>query len=108
MGLLWAMSLPGLVVALVVFAALERFGVWTRGVSWIPWRRKRDAQAGLGMSAVAFDQLGAVFSGAKQDEIEYRQMSLMLRDETGDNAPPRTTVDLDGYGVRVVLPEKES
>ncbi|MFL6123463.1 hypothetical protein [Actinophytocola sp.] len=36
------MSLPGLVVLLVVLAALERFGLWANGRSWLPWRRKRE------------------------------------------------------------------
>ncbi|WP_018683759.1 DUF6191 domain-containing protein [Actinokineospora enzanensis] len=90
MGVLWAMSLPGLVVGLIVFAAIERFG---------PRRRSR---AGTPMSAAGFDELGAMFYGSKREEIEYRQSSLMHRDDEEDGAPPRDSADLDGYGVRIV------
>ncbi|GLW93467.1 hypothetical protein Aglo03_42830 [Actinokineospora globicatena] len=103
MGWLWAMSLPGVVVLLVVLAALERFGLWAHERSWLPWRRKR---TGTPVSAAGFDELGAAFSGSKRDEVEYRKTELMLREDSEDGAPPRTTVDLDGFGVRVVLPPK--
>ncbi|SER07922.1 DUF6191 domain-containing protein [Actinokineospora terrae] len=97
------MSLPGVVVLLVVLAALERFGLWAHERSRLPWRRSR---TGTPISAAGFDELGAAFSGAKRDEVEYRKTELMLRDDSDDGAPPRTTVDLDGFGVRVVLPPK--
>ncbi|WP_285509457.1 DUF6191 domain-containing protein [Actinokineospora sp. NBRC 105648] len=99
------MSLPGLVVLLVALAALERFGLWMSERSLLPWRR---GNTGTPVSAAGFEELGAVFSGEKRHELEYRQSALMLRDDEDDGAPPRhSTVDLDGYGVRVVLPGRE-
>ncbi|PPK62547.1 hypothetical protein CLV40_1349 [Actinokineospora auranticolor] len=82
---------------LVVLAAVESAG--TR----LPWRRGK----GTPVAAAGFDELGAVFSGGKREEMEYRKMSLVLRDDEDDGAPPRGSVDLDGFGVRVVLPERD-
>ena len=92
MALLWAMSLPGLVVLLVVLAGLERFGLWAGRRSWIPWRRKADRPT---LSAGAFDEFTASFYGTKRVEVEQRRTELMLRDDDQDGAPPRNRIDLD-------------
>ena len=97
MGLLWAMSLPGLVVLLVALAALERMGLWATRASWLPWRRKR---TGPPVSATTFDEFGAAFYGSKRMEIEHRQSQSMLRDDEADGAPPNR-IDLDGGTVRL-------
>lgn len=90
MGLLWAMSLPGLACLLVLLAALERIGLWATGRSWLPWRRRRPA-----VSATAFDELTALFHASKQVELQQRRTELMLRDEEGDGAPGRIRFHLD-------------
>ena len=97
MGVLWAMSLPGLVVLLVILAGLERLGLWATRASWLPWRRKR---TGPPVSATAFDEIGAAFYGSKRMEIEHRQSQSMLRDEEADGAPPNR-IDLNGGKVRL-------
>jgi hypothetical protein len=102
MGWLWALSLPGVVCLLVLLAALERFGLWLHGKSWLPWRRRR---TGMPVSAAGFDELGAVFAAGKRDELEYRQSALMLRDDEDDGAPP-TTLPLNGFTGRIVLPPR--
>lgn len=101
MGVLWAMSLPGLVVLLVVLAALERFGLWASNRSWLPWRRKH---VGTPMSATGFEELDAFFAGGKRHELDDRAHSLMMRQEQNEGAPPRMKVDLDGQ--RVILYER--
>jgi hypothetical protein len=101
MGVLWAMSLPGLVVLLVVLAALERFGLWASNRSWLPWRRKH---VGTPVSAAGFEELDAFFAGGKRHELDDRAHSLMLRQEQEESAPPRMKVDLDGR--RVILYER--
>jgi hypothetical protein len=98
MGFLWAMSLPGLVVLLVVLAALERFGLWASDRSWLPWRRKRE---GTRVSAAGFEELDAFFVSGKRHEIDQRNHSLMMRDDEEEGAPPLVKVDLDGQ--RIVL-----
>jgi hypothetical protein len=95
------MSLPGLVVMLVVLAALERFGLWAGNRSWLPWRRKWE---GTPVSAAGFEELDAFFGSGKRHEIDERNHSLMLREDEAEGAPPLMKVDLDGN--RVVLGER--
>lgn len=101
MGWLLAMTLPGLVLLLTLLAAVERFGLWAQERSWLPWMKKRP---GMSISSAGFDELTATLQGAKRIELDYRQSSLMLRDDEADGAPPRTTVDLDEGVVRIVPP----
>jgi hypothetical protein len=98
MGFLWAMSLPGLVVLLVILAALERFGLWASDHSWLPWRRKRD---GTPISAAGFEELDAFFGAGKRHDLDQRNHSLMLRDDEEEGAPPLMHVDMEGE--RIVL-----
>ncbi|MFG2824550.1 DUF6191 domain-containing protein [Kitasatospora sp. NPDC048365] len=99
MAVFWAMSLPGLVCALVVLAFVDQLALGARRARWIPWRGTgREGQ----VSSTGFEQLHAQFAAGKQAELEQRKTTLMLRDEEGEGAPPRTRVDLDG-GVAVVL-----
>lgn len=93
MGVLWAMSLPGLVFLLVLLAALERFGLWAHNRSWLPWRRK---YTGMPVSSAGFEELDAFFAGGKRHELDDRAHSLMLRQDEEDGAPPLMKVDLDG------------
>jgi hypothetical protein len=103
MAVLWAMSLPGLVVLLVVLASLERFGLWAGRRSWIPWRRQADRPP---LSAGAFDEFTASFYGSKRVEMEQRKTELMLRDDEQDGAPPRGRVDLDRGVVSLGKPSR--
>ena len=99
------MSLPGVVVLLVVVAALERFGLWANRTSWLPWRGKR---TGVPVSAMAFDELGASFYAGKRAELEARHSETMRRDDNSDGAPPGARVDLDGGRVWLRRPPRES
>ncbi|MFJ5230232.1 DUF6191 domain-containing protein [Kitasatospora sp. NPDC088391] len=92
------MSLPGLVCALVVLAFVDQIALRARRSRWIPWRGMgREGQ----ISATGFEQLHAQFAAGKQAELDQRTTTLMLRDEEGEGAPPRSTVDLAG-GVAVI------
>ncbi|WP_371480367.1 DUF6191 domain-containing protein [Kitasatospora sp. NBC_00315] len=91
MALFWAMSVPGLVCALVALAFVDQLALRARRSRWIPWRGSgREGQ----ISATGFEQLHAQFAAGKQHELEQRRTTLMLRDEDGEGAPPRTRVDL--------------
>ena len=69
--------------------------------SWIPWCGSgREGQ----VSSTGFEQLHLAFAAGKQHELDERKSSLMLRDDEGDGAPPRTRVDLDGGQAVVRLP----
>lgn len=98
MGVLWAMSLPGLVFLLVLVAALERFGLWVSHRSWLPWRRKRE---GMAVSAAGFEELDAFFGASKRIDLDDRNHSLMMREDETEGAPPLMEVDLDSN--RIVL-----
>lgn len=84
------LSLPGLAVALVVLAAVDRLGVWARGRSGLPWFRDGRRPA----SAPALDELQAMFHATKRHSIEQHKLELVLRDDEHDGAPPRVRVDL--------------
>lgn len=101
MGVLWAMSLPGLVFLLVLLAALERFGLWAGNRSWLPWRRKHE---GTPVSAAGFEELDAFMGAGKRHELDQRNHSLMMREDEDDGAPPAMKVDLDGN--RIVLRDR--
>lgn len=89
MGMLFALTLPGLVSLLIALAAVERFAAWT-GRTLLPWRRGRTT-----VSAVGFDELTATFYAGKRLELDQRNVELMLRDDQRDGAPPRGGIDLD-------------
>lgn len=92
-GFLIALSLPGLVFLLVTAAALEGFGQWLRGRSWLPWRR---GAAGTPVAGTGIQELEAFFSATKRAEVETRAaITLMRDDEQGSAAPPRVQLDLD-------------
>ncbi|MFF4384887.1 DUF6191 domain-containing protein [Kitasatospora sp. NPDC001547] len=95
------MSIPGLVCALVVLAALDQLALRAGRARWVPWRGTgREGQ----ISATGFEQLHAQFAAGKQHELDERGSTLMLRDEEGEGAPPRTSVDLAGGRAVVVVP----
>ncbi len=90
---LFAVSIPGLVCLLTVIAILDQLALRAGKARWIPWRGTgREGQ----ISATGFEQLHATFAAGKQNELDERKTSLMLRDDQGDGAPPRSRVDLDG------------
>ncbi|GAA3462985.1 hypothetical protein GCM10018963_49980 [Saccharothrix longispora] len=89
-GMMFAMSIPGLAVLLVVLAAVERAVRWAR-------RRKGHPVA----VAAGVDQFTTLFAGGKQVELDQRQTELMLRDDEEDGAPPRGPIDLASGSVRL-------
>ncbi|MER7703407.1 DUF6191 domain-containing protein [Kitasatospora sp. NPDC097605] len=104
MGLVFAMTIPGLVCVLVVLAFVDQLALRARRSRLVPWRGTgREGQ----ISATGFEQLHAQFAAGKQHQLDERQSTLMLRDEEDDGAPPRTRVDL-ASGVAVVVPASGS
>ncbi|MFD4903583.1 DUF6191 domain-containing protein [Kitasatospora purpeofusca] len=99
MALVFAMTIPGLVCVLVALSFVDQLALRARRSRLVPWRGTgREGQ----ISATGFEQLHAQFAAGKQHQLDERQSSLMLRDEDGEGAPPRTRVDLAG-GVAVVV-----
>ncbi|GAA2455597.1 hypothetical protein GCM10010191_88540 [Actinomadura vinacea] len=86
-------SIPGLVLLLFAFAVIDRIGHAANSSRLrLPWRKTAD---GRPMAAAGFEELHAVYGSSKRHEIDQRQSALMLRDDEGDDAPPRSRVDLD-------------
>ncbi|MBF6205830.1 hypothetical protein IU483_17280 [Streptomyces gardneri] len=99
MGLLVAMTIPGLAVLLILFAFAEV--AWTKltGSRALPWTRKR---SGRPVAAAGFEEVTAVFQGGKHHEFEQRLTTLMHREDKSDGAPPRDEVDLAHGSARLV------
>lgn len=98
MGVAVALTLPGLVLALLAVAAADQLLLRLRDRGVVPWRR--DSQ----VSSTGFELLHASLSPGKADELAERQKQELVRDEDDDGAPPRSTVDLDGGVARIRLP----
>ena len=93
MPALFAMTIPGLVCLLALVALVDQLALRAGRAKWIPWRGTgREGQ----ISATGFEQLHATFAAGKQAQLDERKSSLMLKDDQGDGAPPRSRVDLDG------------
>lgn len=92
LALIFVISIPGLVLLLVVFASIDRLGVAAGRRLRLPWRK---AEEGRPLAAPGIDELNAFFYATKRYELDERRSSLVLRDEEGDGAPPRSAVDLD-------------
>lgn len=104
-GVLFALTLPGLVCLLILLVALERFGLWAHRRSWLPWRRGAGPAGPQSstLSGTGFEEVDAFFTGAKRAELEERLSRSMLRDEGADGAPPRPLVDLDRGEITFVV-----
>ena len=99
MGLLVAMTIPGLAILLIGLAFLEV--VWNRltGSRILPWFQHRKHTP---VAATGFEEVTAVFQGAKQYEFEQRQTTLMHKEDKSDGAPPRDEIDLGAGSAKLV------
>lgn len=99
MGLLVAMTIPGLAVLLILFAFAEVAWNKLTGSRALTWTRKR---SGRPVAAAGFEEVTAVFQGGKHHEFEQRLTTLMHREDKSDGAPPRDEVDLAHGSARLV------
>jgi hypothetical protein len=97
-GFLLALTLPGLVLALLAVAAVDQMMLRLHGRGLVPWRR--DSQ----VSSTGFDLLHAALSPGKADELAERRHHELVRDEEAEGAPSRSTVDLDAGVARLRIP----
>jgi hypothetical protein len=96
-GLVLALTLPGLVLLLLAVAAVDLTMLRLRGRGLVPWRRDHQ------VSSTGFDLLHAALSPGKQAELDQRRTVELVRDDEDDGAPPRSTVDLAGGTARLRL-----
>lgn len=92
LALMAVISIPGLVLLLVALASIDRMGRAAHRRLRLPWR---SPESGQPLAAPGIDEMQAIFYATKRHELDERRTSLMLRDEEGDGAPPRSEVDLD-------------
>jgi hypothetical protein len=97
MGTLFAMTLPALVIALVVLGVLDLLRTRRR-------RLAGDIGAAPSTAAAGFEALGVLFEPGQRHKLEHDAFVEVDRDDDGDNAPPRSRVDLDCGVARIVLP----
>ncbi|MGW4719823.1 DUF6191 domain-containing protein [Nocardia sp. NPDC004260] len=100
MGLLVAMTIPGLAVLLILLAFAEVAWNELTGGRALPWTRNR---SGLPVAAAGFEDVTAVFQGGKHHEFEQRMTTLMHREDASDGAPPRDEVDLGAGSARLIV-----
>lgn len=92
MGMIFAMSIPGLAVLLFALATGEKL------LRWI--RRRRGEHPVVGQAGL--DEFTLMLYGTKLAEMDQRRTELMLRDEEEDGAPPNDrAIDLDSGAVRL-------
>ncbi|MGI5220340.1 DUF6191 domain-containing protein [Nocardia sp. CA-290969] len=99
MGLLVAMTIPGLALLLIALAGAEVFWNKLTGSRALPWTR---TGSGAPIAAAGFEEVTAAFQGSKHLEFEQRMTSLMHRETPSDGAPPRDEIDLDSGVARLV------
>ena len=88
-GVLFALTLPGLVVLLVVVATAEH--AWSRVGRRSPlYRRERHA-----LSAGGMDVFSAALVPGKAVDLEQQRSRELRRDDVEDGAPPYGRIDLD-------------
>ncbi len=99
MGTLFAMTFPALVVILLM-AAIVDVAVTRRH------NRARQEKQRAKVAAAGFDVLGMVLAPSTRHKREHDEFMEIKRDEDGDAAPPRSSVDLDAGVARIVVPPR--
>jgi hypothetical protein len=95
-----AMTLPALVVLLVVAGVIDVLVVRRR-------RKRGRPQARAKVAEIGFDALGLALAPSSKHKQEHDEFMALKRDDEGDAAPPRSTVDLDTGVARIVLPSSD-
>jgi hypothetical protein len=91
------MTLPALVVLLVVAGVIDVLVVRRR-------RRRGQPAARAKVAEIGFDALGLALAPSRKHKQEHDEFMELKRDEEGDGAPPRSSVDLDAGVARIVVP----
>ena len=97
MGNLWAMTFPALVVLLFVVAMVDVAATRRRNKGTGTTGRPKVAAAG-------FDVLGLALAPSTRHKREHDEFMEIKREEDGDAAPPRSSVDLVTGVARIVVP----
>ncbi len=99
MGVLFAMTLPALVILLVLVALVD---------ATLGRRRRRRGEVGQRpqVAAVGFNGLGLVLAPNTKHKQEHDEHLELKRDEQDAAAPPLSEVDLDAGTALIRLPKR--
>ena len=89
MGAVFALTLPGLVVLLLVLAAVEH--AWSR----LGRRSRLHGRERHALSAGGMDVFSAALVPGKAMDLEQQRVRELRRDDVEDGAPPYARIDLD-------------
>ena len=88
-GLLFALTLPGVVVLLVVIAVVEQFAA-RRGRRGVVSRTRRRA-----LSAGGLDVFSSALMPGREVDLEAQRSREILADDVEQGGPPRDRIDRD-------------
>jgi hypothetical protein len=94
MEMLFALTLPALVIALFALGMFELVSA----------RRKHGGRRGTAMSSTGFDILQEALYPSKRYEVEQREHEALVVEDDAEGAPPRSRVDLDKGTAHIHLP----
>lgn len=92
MELVFALTLPGLVIALTILGVLEIV------------RARSRHQHGTTMASTGFDILQEALYPSKRYELEQREHEALVVEEDAEGAPPRSRIDLARGTAHLRLP----
>ena len=98
LGTLFALTIPGLAVLLVVLAVVERVASGLRRASPLHGERRH------ALSAAGADVLSTALEPGRAVDVDQRLASELMREDETDGAPPRSRIDLDAGVAHLVLP----
>ena len=98
MAYLFALTIPGLAIGLVVLGVVDVTLFRRRGTRLANRRRR------AGAAPVAYDEAASFFAPGKRLELEQRHTASLMRQTPDDGAPPRTRLDLDRGTARLASP----
>ena len=103
MGVLVALTLPGLVLLLLAVAAVDQLLLHVRGRGVLRHRQAANGQ----VSSTGFELLHAALAPGKGFELRQRHTEELVRDDEDDGAPPCGEVDLGAGVARLRLPRTD-
>jgi hypothetical protein len=98
LGLLGGVIFSALILGVTVLAVVEHL---------LHARRRPDDRTDEQRHAVGragFDMISALFTPTYRNKLEYDDAQEVRRDQPGENAPPRSRIDLNSGTARLVLP----
>lgn len=93
MGMLFAMTLPALVIGLCLLGVIE---LMTR----------KGGHRGTNVSAAGFEFMSGLMQPSRRIWAEQREHEALMREEDEEGAPPRSRIDLDAGTAHIVLPRE--